>query len=287
MSDTWNHPDSFANRHIGPSEADLAHMSTVCGQPSADALIDEVVPADIRFDRPLLVPEAAAEAGALAELEAIAAENQVCHSYLGMGYHDCVVPPLSNENVLENPGWYTQYTPYQAEIAQGRMEGLLAFQTMISDLTGLPVANASLLDEATAAAEAMSMAAGIVTGDRSVVFVDHQCHPQTIEVLRTRAQPLEIEILVGDHKTYEPTTDLIAIVLQYPATDGALHDYSGLCDQVHAAGAQVIAACDLMACAVFTPPGEWGADIAIGGAQRLGVPMIWRSTCSLLGDERA
>lgn len=273
MPDSWPHPDTFVSRHIGPRPAELDEMAATSGYANADALVNSVVPSAIRFDRELALPAPASESEALAELAEIADHNRVARSYIGMGYHDCVVPPVIQRNVLENPGWYTQYTPYQAEIAQGRLEGLLAFQTMVADLTGLPIANASLLDEATAAAEAVAMAAGIVRGNRNRVFVDHQCHPQTIDVLQTRAWPLAVEIIVGDHKTFVPDDQFIAVVVQYPATDGSLHDYATLVEAAHAAGAQVIACCDLLSLCLFTPPGAWGADIAVGSAQRLGVPM--------------
>ena len=269
-----SHPDRFVDRHIGPRAAELDAMAGAIGYADAAALIDAAVPAAIRSQRPLRLGEPRSERAALAELQRIAQRNRVFRSYLGQGYHDCILPPVIQRNVLENPGWYTQYTPYQAEISQGRLEGLLNFQTMIADLTGLPIANASLLDEATAAAEAVTMAWG-TAGDqtRNAVFVASDCHPQTIAVIETRARPLGIEVIVGDHKHFEPGPTIFAAVVQYPATDGALHDYTELASAVHAAGGVVVAACDLLALCLFQPPGEWGADIAVGVAQRCGVPM--------------
>ncbi|MDA3961008.1 MAG: aminomethyl-transferring glycine dehydrogenase [Planctomycetota bacterium] len=268
------HPDQFVDRHVGPRRNELEQMAQAVGHTSLDALIDAAVPEQIRSVDPMRLPEPRGERDALRDLRTIAARNKVFRSYLGQGYHDCIVPPVIQRNVLENPGWYTQYTPYQAEISQGRMEGLLNFQTMIGDLCGLPIANASLLDEATAAAEAMAMANGHCGSDeRNAIFVSNDCHPQTIAVIETRAQPLGIEVIVGDHKSFEPGPTVFAAVVQYPATDGALHDYDELAAAVHEAGAVVIAACDLLALCLFRPPGEWGADIAIGSAQRFGVPL--------------
>ena len=268
------HPDRFVARHIGPRAEELDEMAQLVGHASATALVDAAVPPGIRCERPLRLPAARSEFEVLADLRAIAERNRPLRSYLGMGYHDCITPPVIQRNVMENPGWYTQYTPYQAEIAQGRLEGLLNFQTMIADLTGLPLANASLLDEATAVAEAMAMAyATKGSAERHAIFVDHDCHPQTIDVVKTRAWPLGIDVVVGDHKTFEPGEKIFAVVLQYPATDGALHDYADLTRRVHAADALVIAAADLLALCLFTPPGEWGADICVGSAQRFGVPL--------------
>src|SRR6266542_2341781 len=197
-----DHPDVFVERHIGPGPEDVGAMLETLGYPSLDAFIDAVVPADIRLPRPLGIPAAASEQAALAEIRALATKNEVWRSYLGMGYHDCITPPVILRNVLENPGWYTAYTPYQAEIAQGRLEALLNFQTMVADLTGLEIANASLLDEATAAAEAMHLARAVVP-NRKTFFVANNCHPQTIAVVQTRAKPLGIAIKIGDFRKFD------------------------------------------------------------------------------------
>ncbi len=266
------HPDRFVSRHIGPDAEAQARMLGVLGYPSLAALIDAAVPAAIRRHEALKLPEAAAEYEVLARLKGMAVKNQVFRSFIGMGYHDCVIPGVIQRNVLENPGWYTQYTPYQAEISQGRMEGLLTYQTMIADLTGLPIANASLLDEATAAAEAMGMCLG-QHDDRTLFFVSRDCHPQTIDVVKTRAKPLGVEVLVGDHRDFAFPAGLAGVLLQYPATDGAVRDYRDFARRAHEAGALVVAACDLLALTLIVPPGEWGADIAVGNSQRFGVPL--------------
>jgi glycine dehydrogenase len=271
-ANTLAHPDRFVNRHIGPDAAAQNTMLGKLGYRSLEALIDAAVPAQIRRQGALKLPDAASEHAVLARLKTMAVKNQVFRSFIGMGYHDCVVPGVIQRNVLENPGWYTQYTPYQAEISQGRMEGLLTFQTMIGDLTGLPIANASLLDEATAAAEAMGMCVGM-KDDRKLFFVSRDCHPQTIDVVKTRAKPLGIEILVGDYREFAFPAGLAGVLLQYPATDGAVRDYREFAKRAHDAGALVVAACDLLALTLITPPGEWGADIAVGNAQRFGVPL--------------
>jgi glycine dehydrogenase len=266
--------DHFAARHIGPRDGDLAAMLETVGYPTLDAFIDAVVPADIRLRTALDLPAARTERQALAELRALQAQNQVFRSYIGMGYHDTVTPPVILRNILENPGWYTAYTPYQAEIAQGRLEALLNFQTVVADLTGFKVANASLLDEATAAAEAMHLThAASKVGTGAVYLVDEQCHPQTIAVVRTRAEAQGIEIVVGDPDTFTFTGTVIGALVQYPATDGRVRDFRALCAKAHAAGALVAAATDLLALALLTPPAEWGADMALGNSQRFGVPL--------------
>jgi glycine dehydrogenase len=266
--------DHFAARHIGPRPEDVRAMLEVVGYPTLDAFIAAVVPADIRLAKPLDLPAARTERQALAELRAMQAQNQVFRSYIGMGYHDTVTPPVIVRNILENPGWYTAYTPYQAEIAQGRLEALLNYQTMVSDLTGFPIANASLLDEPTAAAEAMHLThAASKVGANPVFLVDARCHPQTIAVVRTRAEAQNVEIVVGDPDTFAFGGNVIGALVQYPATDGRIRDFKGLCEKAHAAGALVTAATDLLALAMLTPPAEWGADIAVGSSQRFGVPM--------------
>jgi len=242
------------------------------GFASLDGLMDAVLPAGIRLPKPLQLPAGLGEYDALNALRAIARKNQVFRSFIGMGYSDCITPPVIQRNLLENPGWYTQYTPYQAEISQGRLEALLNFQTMTSELTGLPIANASLLDEATAAAEAMHLCAN-VRPERRVFFVSHTCHPQTIEVVQTRARPLGIEVIVGDHLTFPCDETVFGALVQYPATDGAIFDYEGFAQKVHAAGALLVVAADLLALTLLRPPGEFGADVAVGSAQRFGVPL--------------
>jgi glycine dehydrogenase len=273
--------DPFVPRHLGPRRDDAQAMLEYLGFDSLDALIDACVPAQIRAERPLALDPPRGEHETLAELRALASRNQVYRSFLGMGYHDTVTPGVIQRNILENPGWYTQYTPYQAEIAQGRLELLLAFQTMVADLTALPLANASLLDEATAAAEAMAVcqAAAPPTrrgGERRVFFAAADCHPQTLAVLATRAEPLGIELRVGDPAALdlEATGDEpFGILLQYPDTDGALRDPRQLIARARAAGVMVVMATDLLALALLTPPGELGAHLAVGSAQRFGVPM--------------
>jgi glycine dehydrogenase len=266
--------DTFVYRHIGPSDPDIREMLGLLGYDSLDALVDAVVPTALRLPRSLKLGPPRGEHELLSEVRAIAGKNQVFRSMIGMGYYDCIVPPIIQRNILENPGWYTQYTPYQAEIAQGRLEALLNFQTMVGDLTGLPLANASLLDEATAAAEAMTMCHRIDKGRRSGFFVAADCHPQTIAVVQLRAEPLGIRVQVGqpDQIDFEPR-DLCGILLQYPTTDGRVCDYADLIQRAHAAGALAVVATDLLALALLRPPGEFGADIAVGSAQRFGVPL--------------
>ncbi len=266
------HPDQFVRRHIGPGAEETRDMLSLLGFPNLEALIEEAVPSQIRLRRPLQLPAARSEHEALAALKEIASQNQVFRSYIGMGYHDCITPPVIQRNLLENPGWYTPYTPYQAEIAQGRLEALLNFQTMIIDLTGLDVANASLLDEATAAAEAMTLCHSLKPG-RTVFFVSADCHPQTIGVVKTRARALGIEVVAGDHQTFQFNDQVFGALVQYPNTFGEVLDYSGFVEQAHAAGALVAVAADLLGLTVLRPPGEFGADIALGSAQRFGVPL--------------
>ena len=319
--------DRFTTRHIGPDADETAAMLKVCGHASLDALIDAAVPKNIRAKKPLNLPAARSEHGALSELRAIAAQNKVFRSFIGMGYHDCITPGVIQRNVLENPGWYTQYTPYQAEISQGRLEALLNFQTMVIDLTGMEIANASMLDEGTAAAEAMAMAHGLKGSDaKNSIFISDTCHPQTIDIVRTRATAVGVHAVVGNHhKLHDelgskghwpvPSGDspdgmgrapvlqsvspvskgntpvipvggsptgtgespvppkYFAVLVQYPATDGNIHDFRALAEKAHATDALVIAATDLLALTLLTPPGEWGADIVVGNSQRFGVPL--------------
>jgi glycine dehydrogenase len=266
------HPDRFVRRHIGPNAAEACVMLAPIGFNNLDELIAAAVPENIRMRRSLQLPAAKTEQEALAGLKAIASQNQVFRSYIGMGYYDCVTPAVIQRNVLENPGWYTQYTPYQAEISQGRLEALLNFQTMVADLTGLDIANASLLDEATAAAEAMTMCHSLKDG-RNVFFVSENCHPQTIEVVQTRAKALGIEVVVGHHEGFQFGEKVFGVLVQYPDTFGAIHDYSAFVEKAHAAGTLVTVATDLIALTLVKPPGEFGADIAVGSAQRFGVPL--------------
>ncbi|MEM6755212.1 MAG: aminomethyl-transferring glycine dehydrogenase subunit GcvPA, partial [Cyanobacteria bacterium P01_C01_bin.38] len=264
---------SFAERHIGPSSDDVAKMLKVLGFDNLEQLIDKAVPQTIRSEGSLKLPEAQSEYAALAKLKEIAQKNQVFRSFIGMGYYDCITPGVIQRNILENPGWYTAYTPYQPEIAQGRLEALLNFQTLITDLTGLEIANASLLDEATAAAEAMSMSYGVCKNKSNSFFVSQECHPQTIAVLQTRAEPLGINIVVGNHETFDFSQPIFGAIVQYPATDGSIYDYADFVAKVHELGALVTVAADPLSLTLLTPPGEFGADIAIGSTQRFGIPL--------------
>jgi glycine dehydrogenase len=267
------HTDTFVRRHIGPNGAEVAEMLETLGYGSLDELIDATVPASIRLNRSLQLGPERSEYELLSELRKLAQKNKVFRSFIGMGYHDTIVPPVIQRNILENPGWYTQYTPYQAEIAQGRLEALLNFQTVVVDLTGLPIANASLLDEGTAAAEAMALAYHVSGSEaRNTFFVSRDCHPQTVDVVRTRAAARGVDVQVGDAADADFAT-VFGILLQYPATDGALVDHSGLAARARQAGAIVTVAADLLSLTVLTPPGEWGADIVVGNSQRFGVPL--------------
>ena len=264
---------SFARRHIGANEQQIEQMLQMLGVGSLDELIDRTIPAAIRLNKPLNLPAAQSESVALAKLKEIAASNQVYRSFIGQGYYNCITPAVILRNVLENPGWYTSYTPYQAEIAQGRLEALLNYQTMIVDLTGLEIANSSLLDEGTAAAEAMSMSYGVCKTKANAFFVDAGCHPQTIEVVRTRALPLGIEVIVDNYTNFDFSTPIFGALLQYPATDGTIHDYRSFIERVHEVKALATVAADILSLALLTPPGEFGADIAVGSTQRFGVPL--------------
>ncbi len=267
--------DQFATRHIGPRPDDVQAMLSLLGYPSLDALIDAAVPEEIRLDRPLDLAPARSEHEALQAIRQLASKNQVFKSYIGMGYANCIVPQVIQRNVLENPGWYTAYTPYQAEISQGRLEALLNFQTAVADLTGLEVANASLLDEGTAAAEAMGFSVGVSTNktDAPVFLVDECCHPQTIAVVWTRGDVRGIRVEVADPKEFRFAPDVVGALVQYPNTEGAIVDFRDVCDRAHEAGAVVTAAADILSLALLVPPGEWGADVAVGSTQRFGVPL--------------
>lgn len=270
--------DRFQDRHIGPREKDIEAMLERVGAASLEELADRCVPASIRSSRALETGEELSEQQALAELSDLAGKNRLFRSYIGMGYSDCVTPPAIQRGILENPGWYTAYTPYQPEISQGRLEALLNFQSMVSDLTGLGIANASLLDEGTAAAEAMTLCHRVLSRKNkdevgNLFFVSESCHPQTIEVVKARALPLGIEIQVGDHQDFTFPSSCFGCLVQYPDTLGRVHHLEGFCSRAQAAGAMTVVAADLLALSVLRPPGEFGADIAIGSSQRFGVPM--------------
>ncbi|MCM2258782.1 MAG: glycine dehydrogenase (aminomethyl-transferring), partial [Vicinamibacteria bacterium] len=266
--------DTFARRHLGPREHEIADMLATLGHGSLDELCAHVVPKSIQLGRALELPAARSESRALADLRAMAQKNEVFRSFIGMGYSGCLTPGVILRNVLENPGWYTQYTPYQAEIAQGRMEALINFQTMIADLTALPLANASLLDEGTAVAEAMHMCQQASKGGKNTFFLAADLHPQSIAVVKTRALPLGIDVVVGDPFSADfAAKDVFGVVVQYPTTDGRVEDYAAVGQKAHAAGALFVVAADLLALTVLKAPGEFGADVCVGSAQRFGVPM--------------
>jgi glycine dehydrogenase len=271
--------DRFETRHVGPSADETQSMVAALGYDSLDAFIDAVVPAHIRLRRPLALPPGRTEREVLQALRGLAAQNQLYRSYIGMGYHHSFTPQVIQRNIVENPGWYTAYTPYQPEIAQGRLEALLNFQTMVADLTALPIANASLLDEATAAAEAVHLTEAVAqppAGAAPLFLIAEGCHPQTIAVVRTRAEARGVQTVVADPATFEFRPGVIGALLQYPTTDGRIEDYGAFCEKAHAAGAVVTVATDLLALTLLAPPGEWGgggADIAVGNSQRFGVPM--------------
>jgi glycine dehydrogenase len=275
-SSSFDAADTFVARHLGPRRSEIESMLAAVGAESLDQLIDDTIPSGIRMSRPTTLGPGKAERDVLADLRALGKQNRVRRSYIGLGYHNTVTPPVILRNILEGPGWYTQYTPYQAEISQGRLEALLNFQTMVIDLTGLEVANASLLDEATAAAEAMTLCRRAIARkrpDATTFFVSERCHPQTIAVVQTRAEPLGLTVVVGDHERYEFDDATYACLLQYPDTDGRVDDLSAFTERAHAADARMIVATDLLALTLLRPPGEFGADIAIGNSQRFGVPM--------------
>jgi glycine dehydrogenase len=265
-------PNSFARRHIGPNNEEVRVMLRDVGFENLDSIVEAAVPRNIRLDRELNLPKAKSEMEALAQLRAISRKNKVARSFIGAGYSDCITPPVIQRNILENPGWYTAYTPYQAELAQGRLEALLNFQQMIVDLTALDIANASLLDEATAAAEAMALCHAVVP-NRKTFFVADNCHPQTIAVVQTRAKPLGIEIKIVDYSRCKFDKTVFGALVQYPATDGAIYDYTNFINQAHDAGTLVVVAADILALTLLKPPGEFGADVAVGNTQRFGVPL--------------
>jgi len=265
------HHHAFVERHIGPNDAEIAQMLQVIGHESLETMTDAIVPASIKSSAPLALPQAMTEVEALAKIRAIADKNQVFRSFIGQGYYGTHTPNVILRNILENPAWYTAYTPYQAEISQGRMEALINFQTLCADLTGMEIANASLLDEATAAAEAMTLAKRSCKSKSNVFFVSRGVHPQTLEVLHTRAEAMGLELHIGDDAE-AASVDSFGVLLQYPNTFGQINDYKALADAAHARGALVAVATDLLALTLIAAPGEWGADIVVGNSQRFGVP---------------
>ena len=271
--EAWFAEDEFVGRHIGPGPDDLATMLHTIGVETVAELLDQTVPPPIRLDAPLDLPGPRRERSVLAELRELAGRNRRMTSLIGMGYAGTITPPVVLRNVLENPAWYTAYTPYQPEISQGRLETLLNFQTMVAELTGLDIANSSLLDEATAAAEAMALARRVTRGAGTRFFVHHDVHPQTLAVLRTRAEPVGVDLLVGDLDLLDEVDGLFGALFSYPTSTGAVTDWSAAVERVHALGAQAIVATDLLACVLLRSPGDLGADIAVGSAQRFGVPM--------------
>ncbi len=272
MSELFAPTDAFQHRHIGPSARELQSMLRTLGVASLQDLVDEAVPANIRSEASGGLAAPRSEGQLVEHLRGFADANEVYTALIGLGYYDTITPPVIQRNILENPGWYTQYTPYQAEISQGRMEALVNFQTLIADLTGLPLSNSSLLDEATAAAEAMAMARAITRGRKPAFYVAEDCHPQTIAVVQTRAEPVGIEVIVGPAAEVDPS-HCFGVLLQYPTTDGRVEDYAALAEAVHAANGVVVVATDLLALTLLRPPAEFGADIAVGSAQRFGVPL--------------
>lgn len=265
------HHSAFVERHIGPNDAEIAQMLEVVGHASLDALTDAIVPGNIKSPAALALPEAITEQEALAKIRAIASKNQVQRTFIGQGYYGTHTPKVILRNILENPAWYTAYTPYQAEISQGRMEALINFQTLCADLTGMQIANASLLDEATAAAEAMTLAKRSAKSRSDIFFVHDAVHPQTLELLRTRAEPLDIVLRVGTPEE-ALQAECFGVLLQYPDSFGHIGDHAALADAVHAQGGLVAVATDLLALTLIAAPGEWGADIVVGNSQRFGVP---------------
>jgi glycine dehydrogenase len=269
-----DYQEKFQYRHIAPNAADTAQMLKTVGVGSLDELIAQTIPARIRLKKPLDLPPAKSEFDYLNTLKQTASKNKVFKSFIGQGYYDVIVPGVIQRNILENPGWYTQYTPYQAEIAQGRLQALLNFQTMVIDLTGMEIANASLLDEGTAAAEAMFMQYSLRKNQNAkVFFVSDKVFPQTIDILKTRSQPYGIEIQIGDHRTVELNENIFGAIVQYPAGHGQVYDYSGFAAKGHEKGIKLTVVADIMSLALLTPPGEWGADVVVGSTQRFGVPM--------------
>ena len=274
MSIDLQYTDKFVDRHIGPSDDEISAMLRELGLESLDELVDQTIPDSIRTQRPLDLPPALTEHELLARARELAARNRIYRSFIGTGYYDTIMPAAIQRGILENPGWYTQYTPYQAEISQGRLEALLNFQTMVIDLTGMEIANASLLDEATAAAEAMMLLnRNARHSDADTFFVSELCHPQTIAVVEERARHINVRVVVGNHEKLEFDDSIFGALVQYPATDGAVFDYTEFCKRAHAADAHVVVAADILSLALLEAPGTFGADIAVGSTQRFGVPL--------------
>ena len=272
--------NKFVNRHVGISAEDIPSMLQAIGVKSVDELIDQTIPSDIRLKEPLNLPEPMTEREFAEHISELASKNEVFTSYIGMGWYDTVCPAPIQRNVFENPVWYTSYTPYQAEVSQGRLEALLNFQTVIAELTGLPLANCSLLDEATAAAEAATMFYGSrsraqVKAEANTLFVDENVFASTLAVINTRMIPQGIKVVVGDYKTFEFTPDVFGAIVQYPNADGLIEDYKEFIVRANAGGARVAVAADLMSLVLLTPPGEWGADVVFGSSQRFGIPMFY------------
>ncbi|RFC32537.1 MAG: glycine dehydrogenase [Candidatus Nitrotoga sp. SPKER] len=270
--------DKFVNRHNGPRENDVKAMLDTIGAGSIDELIEQTIPAAIRLKQPLNLPSGMTEYQYHKHLRGVAAKNKIFKTYIGLGYYNTIIPPVIQRNVLENPGWYTAYTPYQAEISQGRLEALLNFQTMIMDLTGMEIANASLLDESTAAAEAMAMLFNnrthqAIENGANRFFVSSECYPQTIDLLKTRSTPMGIELVIGDFKTGTLDSTIYGALLQYPTADGKVYDYADFVKKAKANGTTIAVAADILSLVLLTPPGEWGADVVVGSTQRFGVPM--------------
>ena len=273
LSELENHSD-FIQRHIGPTVKQQTEMARAIGYDNLDALIEDTVPGAIRLERPMHLPGARTEQDVIARLRELAEQNVVNRSFIGTGYYDTFTPAVIQRNVLENPGWYTAYTPYQPEISQGRLEALLTYQQMIMDLTGMELANASMLDEGTAAAEAMTLLQRVNKKNRSATFIiAEDCHPQTIAVVQTRAEALDIEVVIGNPTELVGNTEAFGMLLQYPGTYGHLEDISPLIEAAHAAQTLVATAADLMALTLARPPGALGADVVVGNSQRFGVPM--------------
>lgn len=269
-----DYQETFQKRHIAPNTAETEEMIKTIGAESIDHLIDQTIPAKIRLKQPLDLPKAKSEFEYLKNLKQLASKNKVFKSYIGQGYYDVIVPGVIQRNILENPGWYTQYTPYQAEISQGRLQALLNFQTMVIDLTGMEIANASLLDEGTAAAEAMFMQYSLRKNQEATIFfVSEEVFPQTIDILKTRSEPYGIELVIGDHRTVELNDKMFGAIVQYPAGKGAVYNYKQFAEAAHEKGIKLTVVADIMSLVLLTPPGEWGADIVVGSTQRFGIPM--------------
>ncbi len=274
MTLNTSYQEKFQTRHIAPNAADTALMLKTVGVSSVDELIDQTIPGKIRLKKAMSLPPAKSEFDYLNVLKQTASKNKVFKSYIGQGYYDVIVPGVIQRNILENQGWYTQYTPYQAEIAQGRLQALLNFQTMVIDLTGMEIANASLLDEGTAAAEAMFMQYSLRKNQQAdTFFVSEEIFPQTIDILKTRAQPYGIKLQIGNHQTAELNDTMFGAIVQYPAGGGAVYNYADFAAKAHQLQIKLTVVADMMSLILLSPPGEWGADIVVGSTQRFGVPM--------------